>query len=522
MRTLRAEGIEGVRARLRGVSWEAWSVVAATVLFIVLTGWWLAVDTRPPDNDGAKHMNFAWNFFGAFRSGDLLYWFDVFTEYPPLVHVVIALGLQPFGRPPDVEISIMILNVVFVPLLAAGTYNAGRIAFGRTAGLLAALFALTTPMIVSQFRSSMLDPPLTALIATSVWLLLASDRFSRRGYAIAAGVAMGLGMLTKAPFIFFIGGIVIVLLARGGWRNWVNVAICGAAVALVAGPWYLEHGGTVQDYAASTTGTYELFWYGTRNYPDRWTEENFTWYAWAAINKQYHLPLVLFFLAGAGVAVSRVVRLRRAVGYELELLVGGLVGYVGISYLVLDDPRYSLPALVYVAVLAAGGIVALRARWRSAAIAVFAAVCAINYTALAVPVFDEPVKVEFAGAPGSPIGERELTFFSSVGYFEGVPDRDYRIEDYLRAARRQGVRHVATFGPNFGFNVIGPFFARNGLDHYADPTRLGPEDMVVEYSPERYQDTPVCARAGGIYVYFRRGNRQRPDRTVIPVFCPRP
>jgi 4-amino-4-deoxy-L-arabinose transferase-like glycosyltransferase len=89
---------------------------------------------------------------------------------------------------------------VFVPLLALGCYQAGRLLFNSAAGLLAVLFALGSPLLIDQFHVFILDPQLTALVAVSVWLILASEHFSRVDVAAVAGVVGGLGMLVKEPF----------------------------------------------------------------------------------------------------------------------------------------------------------------------------------------------------------------------------------------------------------------------------------------------------------------------------------
>lgn len=46
---------------------------------------------------------------------------------------------------------------MFVPLLALGCYHVGRLAFGRTAGALAVVFALGSPLLIEQFHVLMLE-----------------------------------------------------------------------------------------------------------------------------------------------------------------------------------------------------------------------------------------------------------------------------------------------------------------------------------------------------------------------------
>ena len=133
--------------------------------------------------------------------------------------------------------SVIAQNLVFVPLLALGCYGAASIAYDRAAGVLAVMFALGTPMIINQFHSFLLDAPAAALAALSVWALLASRRFERVGISVLAGVAVGLGTLTKQTFFPFVVGLIAVMLIRGGWRYPRGAGAFAGAAALVAGPW---------------------------------------------------------------------------------------------------------------------------------------------------------------------------------------------------------------------------------------------------------------------------------------------
>ena len=85
-------------------------------------------------------------------------------------------------------------NVVFVPVLALGCYQAGELLYGPLAGLLAVLFVLGSPLLISTFHVFLLDAPLTAAVAIALWLVLASEDFSRPGISAAAGLAVGLGV----------------------------------------------------------------------------------------------------------------------------------------------------------------------------------------------------------------------------------------------------------------------------------------------------------------------------------------
>ena len=175
-------------------------------------------DSQVPDYDSAPHIQFAFIVRSEILAGQ---WGSIFTDfnsYPPLGHIVGAIGTLVGGL--GVTSVIFAGNLVFVPLLIGGCYGAGKIAYGPRAGLMAALFALGAPMISSEFHEFYLDPFEASMVAVSVWALLASRRFERVGYSALAGVLCGLGMLTKQTFVLFVGGLIVVMFLRGGWRNW--------------------------------------------------------------------------------------------------------------------------------------------------------------------------------------------------------------------------------------------------------------------------------------------------------------
>jgi len=110
-------------------------------------------------------------------------------------------------------------------------------------------------------------------------------------------------------------------------------------------------------------------------------------------------------------------------GYLPELLVGGLVGYLAISMLVLKDPRYTLPCLVYVAVLATGWIVSLRGRARQVAIGALIAIGVVNTVSHNLSIGGDH-SVSLPMAVSSPIGQYKFRLINENGYFTAAPSRE--------------------------------------------------------------------------------------------------
>jgi len=513
------------------------SVILAGLIFLGLSIWWYAVDTRMPNGDNGKHLNIAFQYYDGIRYGAPLAPFTDWTQYPPLLHIVGVIGIAAAGV--GVTQAGIAMNLVFVPMLVLGCYGAGSVAFDRRVGVLAAVFALACPMIMSLFHVFMLDAPTAALSAMSVWLLLASDRFRRPGVVVAAGVFVALGFYAKGTFVLFVAGLLLVLVVRGGWRQWKNVTLFGIIVAALVLPWYVAHYHELTGLTSGATkGAQPVNWYGSIPYPDQWTFANFTWYFWNLINNQVYLPLAVFFFVGllaALIAMARELFAKttapadpaRPTRYLPELMAGGLVGYLGISYINLDDPRYTLPCLVYVALIGTWWIVQIRRRWQPVAALGIAAIFAVNTVTQNFAV-GGAVRITTSKSVASPIGEYSATVISPAGYIEGAPLRDGlrpSMLDLLRKAHADGADRVI-FQPET-LNVGGTnLFALAIVARMADLAvpgfavdLVGPTDVFVfRASPDRVKKRPcIDAKAGdGTGIYMTKG----PPTADNPLYCP--
>jgi hypothetical protein len=359
-----------------------------------------------------------------------------------------------------------------------------------------------------------------------VWLLLASDRFAKLGYTIAAVAAMGLGVMTKTTFPVFVAGLLAVLLVRGGWRNWKNLLIASGVPLLLALPWLVAHHSQLSGFTnGALQGKGEdIFWYPGHTYPPRWSTQNFTWYGWSLINNTIYLPLALFFATGVGAAIVRFARRRARDDYTPELLVGGFVGYFVVSLFALDDPRYSLPALVYVAVLGTGWIVRSRPVIRYAAATLLAAVVIFNTVTVNLEPVETTVLRPFGGAI-NPVLPHQFVV-AGVGYVEGRPITNGNVLRILDGARAAGARRVA-----FGGNTNSFFFNNSGLltlakvaqlRDGANPNALGPSDLFVYRLPydQEKRFLPCAFTDDGYGIYVVRGTAARKHFSQSPSYCP--
>jgi 4-amino-4-deoxy-L-arabinose transferase-like glycosyltransferase len=183
--------------------------------------------------------------------------FEVLTwswNRPPLYHLVAVPFYRLFGVSTDVA---LMTNVIFVAILPLSVYGIGRRFYGEGVGLFAAFLVSTYPILFSISRMPYVDYSLTAMVALAVYLLVACEGFRHRGRSLWLGLVIGLGILTKWPFVAFAGGPIAYVAVRSGalrdvkatlttgmemlpgwqrfWRSPLFHAAAGLVVALL---WY--------------------------------------------------------------------------------------------------------------------------------------------------------------------------------------------------------------------------------------------------------------------------------------------
>jgi 4-amino-4-deoxy-L-arabinose transferase-like glycosyltransferase len=507
---------------VRAIGRDAVPPVGAALLALLLiaaTARWLAVDSQVPDFDTAKHLISAWAYSDDLRTWDLLGPFEAYTEYPPLGHLVGAVATLIAGR--NVAPPVLAAALVFAPLLVLGLYRAGSILGNRWVGLLAVVFAAGTPMVVTEFRAYMLETPAMALLAAAVWLLLESRRFEAVVPAALAGVAVGLGMLSKQSFAFFIAGFLVVLVLRGGWRNRRGLLVFAAAACLLTLPWYVAH---LDDLRR--TGEWTL---GQNSEGPLWGARNLAFYVWDLVNRQFMLPLLALAAAGAVASTVEFIRERRRDDYTPELLAGVLVAWVALTfYLKIKAAYYSLPLTVYAALLATVWLARVRPAVARVAGAAIACVAAVNFAVAALHIGDPPIaRITLPGAyaPTSGAqGVRYVTFLSPEAWPANLDAGEHGdVLDLLRALKRQGVRRVEFDAANdlSYYNSTG-FTALTTIAGIPRPPAYAPQTLTARDAYfGRVQPQPgapaTCTPLGdGTDVYIALGP---PDRAK-PI-CPR-
>ncbi len=501
-------------------SGQAWGAIGATALFVASSCWWLSRDRSIAVFDAGTHLSYAFFAFEALRAGHIIPALTVSFPYPPLVYLVGDLGIA-FGGI-GVAPPIVAENLLFVPLLALGCYQVGRIAFDRTAGLLTVLFALGSPLITAQFHVFMTDAPETAMVATSLWLILATEGFTRVRISAIAGLAVGLGLLTKEPFAFFVAGPVAVGAMRGRLAAWRGMLVFTLVALLVALPWYAYELAQVRMLGAAAINARGDAAQGSERAPATLSSANLEWYFWSILNAQLYAPLFAFSAIGWMWTMGGFMRRRPVSRFALELTLGAFVAWLAITETWIRDTRYSMPLLVYLAVFGVGWVTRLPRAGRAVAVIALILAGATNIAGSGFGVGPQ-VRVHLLAT---------ATIFSNKGFLVSGPERDGDLLGTLRALRLHGVRRIvlersSMDDPTFSANGIGALDTvadlRTVLEGRVRTSSLTPDDAVLHQGPALPGGTPPCVTlTNGTGVWIRLGNPVAPGaRDYCPTDHPR-
>jgi hypothetical protein len=505
------------------LSAPAWGAICVTATFIALSCWWLIKDHSIPIYDVGDQLETALEYHKMLVAGNLLGPLDHVGVYPILVHIVGAVAMLIGGI--NVASPTIGEDVVFVPLLALGCYRTGRLLFGPLAGMLAVTFVFGSPLLMSLFHVFLLDAPLTALVAVSVWLVLESKDFERVGVSAAAGLAVGAGMNIKVQFGLFLAALVIVVLAHGGWRNWRGFALFCLVALAIGCPWYAVHASELPrmfSLASSGPGT------PAGNIPPTLSVDNFTWYFWNVLNSQLLAPLFIFLLVGIGWSLRMVIRARAGNAARLEFLVGGFGAWLAITLTPHHDIRYGLPLLGFLAVVATGWIVYLPRGWRLAISAILALIVVANTLGMTIGVGRE-AKV----ALSHPLSSSEqkpgrVIIYATNGFLASAPSSDGDVPGLLRRLREDGVQTVSwsiqqSEAPDFSLEGLIPLARMAGLaSALGEGVELSSSSTVATliHEPAHARGAPPCARlADGTAVWVARFDAAAHR---MALYCPTP
>jgi dolichol-phosphate mannosyltransferase len=175
----------------------------------------------PPFPEEAYHWDFAahldWSYF----------------DHPGMIAWSIGLGRAIFG---DVPFAIRFVPLLFSAGTAAVLADLARRVYGEAASIWAVLFHLLQPVTFFTSASGFPDSPMLFFWAAAMSLVWRALDSGRGAWWLGAGLALGLGMVSKYTIVFLGLSVLLYLLSSARDRRWLATPwpYLAAALALVA------------------------------------------------------------------------------------------------------------------------------------------------------------------------------------------------------------------------------------------------------------------------------------------------
>jgi hypothetical protein len=175
---------------------------------------------------------------GMFEAGS----FGQQINMPSFSYFFDSLLLLCFGR--TMETLIVMNNIVFLFITMAAVFFIGKKILNESLGLVAAVLLALMPGIFMLSREYLLDYPLIALVALGMMFLIYTDGFKRLLPVFLFGAVSGIGILTKAQYVFFLIGPALYVICRSfGQSNKVrsHIVLSLLLAFLISSLWWLHH-----------------------------------------------------------------------------------------------------------------------------------------------------------------------------------------------------------------------------------------------------------------------------------------
>jgi 4-amino-4-deoxy-L-arabinose transferase-like glycosyltransferase len=238
-----------------------WVLILALVAFHAANNWiWLTKNIVIPGWDRPAHLGRSLAYYSTLTP---LSWQGLFKASiqdpirPPLFFASATPLYWAFGT--SIDVAVMV-NIAYWLILIASIYGLGAHLRGWRLGAAGAILAALLPLLYGMSRSFYIEFSLAALVSLTLYLLAASGGFERRGFSLAFGLALGLGMLTKRTYVVFVAVPVIFVILRSRvfrslWdriRGGLRISLpdlliaAGGSIALAA-LWYFPNQDAAQD-----------------------------------------------------------------------------------------------------------------------------------------------------------------------------------------------------------------------------------------------------------------------------------
>jgi 4-amino-4-deoxy-L-arabinose transferase-like glycosyltransferase len=359
-----------------------WCLLAIVYLiFSVSTIAWTISNQSPPSWDPADHIRFGYEYYRPLSRFDI---YDFLTEifstthyYPPFYHLLIALLFLVTG--PSI-LGAIAANLFLLALLIFSIYRIGVRLYSAEAGMIAAIILPTYHVNAALLHEGYLDFALMSLVGISLYLLYESDHFKRRSYSLLFGASLGLGMLCKQPYLFFLSlptAYLLVSAVRERSSGALKNALFAMALAsLITASWYLPHLEDIMEiYQINRNGAV------VENEPPLLSFISNLGYINALASGQLQLPFFILFLVGLAASIFWY----RRESLPLYLCIAG--GLTAFTFIANKDLRYTIPYMPAVALLSTCWLGRVKAVWiKGIFITLFLLLGALSFTQAQWPI----------------------------------------------------------------------------------------------------------------------------------------
>lgn len=304
----------------------------------------MATESRPPAWDHSVHLGTALDYREALASGR---WLDMLIArpraghppYPPLYHYSLMLILgsdQP-------QVAAAGLNLAYLFILI---FSCAWIAFQLGGPLPATAAMLSVGLsgaIVGFHREVFPDLAMAAFVTLCYALILRSDRFENRRWALAAGLCAALAMLSKwSAFVYLVPGAAVGLADARRRRNLLGASAVGA---LLCAPWYVINIFSVIPRVWNSMNMGE-----SQGRPAVWTVSGWTWYPKLTATT-FGAAATILMLAGVVLGVRATLKNKKGLGPRWASAPSVVAGWLVFSLAAWSmvpnkDFRYFLPGMV--------------------------------------------------------------------------------------------------------------------------------------------------------------------------------
>lgn len=227
-------------------------ILALVTAAAVAASWVVIAADRVAPMYDELHMSHAALLLARGLNGFDSAMFDAFRTslrglfYPPLLHIA-ALPITLVHPSFSAGAAAVAL---FAVVMAFSVYRLGTEMRDEATGLVAALLTLAMPGLAGYSRVYLVDFPFAAATAATIACAVSSDRFTRRPWCVATGLAAGAALLFKQTFILYAGpalaAYAVASLARvpspsERRRRAVNLVLAALFCVAVALWWYAPH-----------------------------------------------------------------------------------------------------------------------------------------------------------------------------------------------------------------------------------------------------------------------------------------